>query len=137
MFGLDLFGIKRRRLAREAADEAQRQRLRERAAPIPRLLGEASAATRSRTSASSSAYSPMNDPLSPLNPLSPFGLVSQAESYSTPRHDPEPSRGHCSPAASSSDDSWSRSSSCSGSDYSLSSSSDLSSSSSGSDSSSW
>jgi hypothetical protein len=77
-----------------------------------------------------------------LNPLSPLSMVSQAEAYAPPRHDPEQGRGHCAPAAS--DDSWGRSSS-SGSGYSCSpsydsgssSSSDSSSSSSSSDSSSY
>jgi hypothetical protein len=113
MFGFDPFGIKRRRLAREAEIEAQRKRLRDRVAP-------ASALQHSSSRSSSHAYSPMNDPLSPLNPLSPFSQVSQAESYSSHRHGPEPTRSHCSPSAS--DDSWSRSSS-SGSDYGCSSSS--------------
>lgn len=134
-----MFGFfKRRRLAREAAAEAARQKLLDRMAMTSRH--QATIARQFGLQPSNSSPSSglgLHDPLhslNPLNPLSPLSMVSQAEAYSSPRHDPEQGRGHCVAAAS--DDSWSRSSS-SGSDYSCSSSSCLSHSSSSSDSSSY
>ena len=81
MFGLDLFGIKRRRQAREAEAEAQRKRLVDRTAPISRAQHQAIAAPRDSSRSSSPAYSSMHDPLNPLNPLSPLSPVNQVESY--------------------------------------------------------
>lgn len=145
-----MFGFfKRRRLAREAAAEAQRQKLRDQAALADRqsrIVARQSGRSSSSSSASSSSSSlPMHDPLhslNPLNPLSPLNVYS-ADAYAVPRAEPEPVRSHCTPSAS--DDSWSRSSSsssdygCSSSSYDSGSSSsyDSSSSSSSSDSSSY
>ena len=146
MFGL----FKRRRLAREVAAEAQRQKLRDQAALADRqarIVARQSGRSSSSSSASSSSSSlPMHDPLhslNPLNPLSPLSVYNQADTYAAPRSEPEPVRSHCTPSAS--DDSWSRSSSsssdygCSSSSYDSGSSSsyDSSSSSSSSDSSSY
>lgn len=120
MFGL----FKRRRLAREVAAEAQRQKLRDQAALADRqarIVARQSGRSSSSSSASSSSSSlPMHDPLHSLNPLSPLSVYNQADTYAAPRSEPEPVRSHCTPSAS--DDSWGRSSSNS-SDYGCSSSS--------------
>ena len=123
-----MFGFfKRRRLAREAAAEAQRQKLRDQAALADRkgrIAARQSGQSSSNSSASSSSSSsPMHDPmhsLNPLNPLSPLNMFNLVDAYAAPRSEPEPVRSHCAPSVS--DDSWSRSSS-SGSDYGCSSSS--------------
>lgn len=136
-----MFGyFKRRRLAREVAAEAQRQKLRDQAALADRharIVARQSGRSSSSSSVSSSSSSlPMHDPLhslNPLNPLSPLSVYSQVRPCEAPRSEPEPVRSHCAPSVS--DDSWSRSSS-SGSDYGCSSSSYDSGSSSSSDSSS-
>ena len=141
-----MFGFfKRRRLAREAAAEAARQKLLDRMALTSRhqaTIARQFGVPPSKSSSSSGLVSP--DPMhshNPLNPLSPLSGYSQdpeqGRGYVAPpsRPDPEQGRGHCAPSAS--DDSWSRSSS-SGSDYGCSSSSyDSGSSSSSSDSSSY
>lgn len=119
-----MFGIfKRRRMAREAAAEAERKALRDRVSLADRR-GRIAARQefvqpgqpgKSMSIASSPQYASRGDdslgissPLHPLNPLNPLNIVSPAEAYA-PRHDPEPARSHCSTSVS--DDSWSRSSS--------------------------
>lgn len=145
-----MFGFfKRRRLVREAADEAERQQLRDHLKALADRK-ERIAARQSGQTASSGSSSvrrlpedPLQSSLNPLSPLSPLGVFNQVEAYAAPRHDPEPVRSHCSPSVS--DDSLSRSSSsssdygCSSSSYDSGSSSsyDSSSSSSSSDSSSY
>lgn len=113
MFGF----LKRRRLAQEAAAEAERQRLRALADRQSRMVQrETFQGGKSSLSSSAPQYASRGDDslsvLSPLHPLSPFGVASQVAAFSSVS-DPEPvrsgSHSHCVTAAS--DDSWSRSSS--------------------------
>jgi len=131
MFGL----FKRRRLARDAQIEEDRQKMRDRLALADRRGRIAARQSGQMASSSSSSsglglHDPMHS-LNPLNPLSPLSVTNQVEAYAPSHH--EPVRSHCSPSAS--DDSWSGSSSSS-SDYGCSSSSSDSGSSSSYDSSS-
>jgi hypothetical protein len=124
-----MFGIfKRRRQAREAAAEAERQRLRALADRTNRIVErETFQAGKSSLSSSPPQYaSRADDSLalsSPLHPLNPLALVSVAEAYAPRDVDPSPVR--CSPTAgddssrnSSSSDSCSGSSGWGGSDSS-------------------
>lgn len=107
MFGF----LKRRRLAREAAAEAERQRLLAVLDRKNRIIGRQTGQAVTFSAVPAQYASRGDDSLgisSPLHPLSPFGVASQVAAFSS-GSDPEPVRSHCAPAAS--DDSSSRSSS--------------------------